>query len=238
MRTGVENVVAFGDSISQGIGVPDRSSWLKRLEQHFYDLNQDNPRAVFSDLSYVGDTTTSLVQRIAAELPSRLRPNRRHLSVVAVGTQDVWAAIGEHGFINRGSHPALEKTDDNIYRAIFKLLEYGDVLVVGPVTCNTRMTSLYGRPDLEGQEQGLQRALRLVNERIGEACLVAFDPPHGVYYVDLLRDSQQDSDFTLARDGVHPDEQGHDWIYQRVVPYFDRLVTMPELSPEKQVVAW
>jgi lysophospholipase L1-like esterase len=228
----IENIVAFGDSIAHGLGTPDRVSWLKLLEQRYYEQNPTSLRAIFSDLSYVADDSAQLNRRINAELTSRLRPNRGHLSIVAIGTQDAWTSLREYGFIDSGSHPRAREVDDNMFAAAHKLTEYGDILAVGPTRCNTRMTSLYGRPDLNGKELDLKHALRLVNERVSDAFMMAslYDPNRTIWYVDLLEDSYQDPTYTLARDGVHPDEQGQNWIYHRVVPYFDRLVSMPALA--------
>lgn len=227
MATTVENVVVFGDSIAAGFGMASRQSWSEMLRQRFYDLNERNPHARFSDLSYVGDTSQRLAERVSAELPSRTRKNRQHLSVVALGGQDIWEQLRANGLPNTFIHPTIQHTLGNTIRAARELKQHGMTLVIGPVACKTSLAGLYGFDDIAQANKAVNSALAQTGNALFEAFDIAAEPYPSEWsfkYVPLLGASIRDPRFTLSRDGVHPDEQGHAWMYEQIVPHFDKLV--------------
>jgi len=79
----------------------------------------------------------------------------------------------------------------------------------------------------EGQEEQIQQGLETVSTAVYEAFDVAAGPHHAEQsftYLNLYTGSMRDPAFELSRDGIHPSAQGHQWIYDRVVPVFDGLV--------------
>lgn len=231
MATSVENVVLFGDSISAGFGLPSRRGWGEMLRQRFYAMNERNHHARFSDLSYVGDNSNRLVERIHAELPSRMREHRRHLSVVALGGQDIWEDLRANGLPDKYGHPTIQRTLSNTIEAARALKQYGMTLVIGPVACKTALAGLYG---VDGMKNDANRRMSAALRQSGNALFEGFDiaaapaPAEWSFtYVPLLAASATDPQFTLGRDGIHPDEQGHRWMFEQIVPYFDRLVQQP-----------
>lgn len=236
MATPVENVVVFGDSVARGYGISNRKSWVSVLGAHYYELNARNPHAVFFDASYPGDTTASLAQRVEEELPRRVRQGRQHLSVVALGGQDLFSALKEGGIPDRYGHPTTQKILGNTLRAAEVLGKYGMTLVVGPTVCKTELAGLYGQSDMAGRDVDILKGLCWVNIALHEAFDMAsvsqlsdslFAGDTRFRFASMLRASSQDPQFELGRDGIHPSEQGHAWLYSRIVPLFDALVQQP-----------
>jgi lysophospholipase L1-like esterase len=230
MATSIENVVVFGDSIARGFGVPNRRSWVKMLAEHYYDMNERSPHAVFVDLSYPGDGSVRLQQRVETELPNRVRSGRRHLSIVALGAQDMFERVSIDGLPDRFSHPTPARLMRNMIPTARKLGKYGMTLLLGPTACRADLAGLYGHSHLAGKDSGIVRSLGTLSKALYESFDVAASPmPQENFftYVDLLHDSATDPAFTLGRDGIHPDAQGQQWIYNQIVPHFDRLVHRP-----------
>jgi lysophospholipase L1-like esterase len=234
MATYIQNVVVFGDSVAGGFGIPDRTSWVTMLADHYYQMNERNPHARFSDLSYVGDGSARLLRRVEHELPERVRPGRPHLSIVALGAQDILEMLSEYGLPDRFFHPTPQRIMEHMIPAAKMLGRYGMTLAIGPAKCNANLAGLYGHPELGGGGS-LYQGLRWANRAIREGFDVAAAPDDAELrfsYVNVLDKSTRDPEFSLGRDGIHPDEQGQRWLFKQIVPFFDSLVQLrPSVCP-------
>lgn len=224
-QTTTKNVVLFGSSVANGLGAPNRRGWAQSLESHLYDLNphpRHNNDTTFSNLAVIGDTSYDVEEAIRnGEAHRRRRPlGCAALSIVAVGSQDVWK-----DFKNKGEDLDLAGFADRMGRIALQLFDQGDVLYVGiPTPDLPRMTAMSAR----FSEVTLADAAGAIREYEQTAARVmAQAAPEGRSYqaVPLFDASVAAGPaYTHARDMVHPAAEGHEWIYNQVVPVFDAMV--------------
>ncbi|MET1033493.1 MAG: SGNH/GDSL hydrolase family protein [Candidatus Saccharimonadales bacterium] len=225
-RTEIQNVILFGSSVANGLGAPGRRGWAQQLESRLYEANphyRQNNNTTFSNLAVIGNTSYDVELAIGnGEARRRKLPEGcSTLSIVAVGSQDVWKDFKEHG----------EKLDlvgfaERMGRIAAGLFELGDVMYVGiPTPDIARMKVLSSRfnevtlDDVAGAIQEYEQTAVTV---MGEVV-----PGDRRYQPVPLFEGSADPNNTAYEhhpDIIHPAAGGHQWIYDQVVPVFDTMV--------------
>lgn len=207
------NVISFGASITQGYwGI--EHGWVDRVRRHLnkQQFAADKYHGVYN-LGVDGDKTADISKRIKSELQARIKSHHTVMPIVV---------------IQAGINDNLDETIDlvetkaaykdmlhNIINEIEDL--YTEIVLVGYPSCDEEKTT----PVSWG-------AFYYTNERL-KACEVVMAEVArglGVKHIPVLDEFKKhvDAGEDLLADGLHPNDAGHELIYQIVMPKLQELL--------------
>lgn len=207
-------VLFFGDSIAQGFW-DSEGGWVERLRKHYDSLAlknlRNNKQPEIFNVGVSGDTTRSLLSRIEAETRVRKWPNSLLYVVVAIGTNDDL-------FESDKLFVPPEEFKANLVQ-IVKILEpiSQAVVFLGNPACDESKTRpvfwgdyTYTNKDLERSEKTIDQVAKSKN----------------VVYIPLFEKfkAKLDEGAELLADGLHPNDEGHKFIFELVRPELDKLI--------------
>ncbi|OGX08734.1 MAG: hypothetical protein A2Z88_04965 [Omnitrophica WOR_2 bacterium GWA2_47_8] len=201
------NILIFGDSIAAGRKVDKIKSWPFFLTQ-FLDT-KDKDFTLVHNLSIPGESTGGVIKRFPIETEARCKkiyPNDRASIIFAIGLNDTQC-------INSGDNPAtrLEDFRKNIVLLLEGARKYANhIIFVGLTPVNERKTAPINNVYF------LNDKIKTYNEVINKECqkgnitfLNITEEWSGFDYLNLLSD-----------DGIHPNEKGHQKIFEKIKPLF------------------
>lgn len=198
----MRSIIVFGDSISYGSGAKSNLGWVSKLSQKFSSLGEHN---IVYNQGIPGDTSTNLVKRIKIELEARTEhywPMDYHTIIIAIGMNDIAQNL---------KNKKLETNGDKFFRNVNKCVsyakKYGDkVVVLGITPVDDKKTNPY--------EDYLY-----TNSRIKEynAILKKVAIRQKVSFLDFHSDLIKDGFIKHLEDGIHPDDKGHELIFEKVI---------------------
>jgi lysophospholipase L1-like esterase len=207
-------VLVFGDSIAQGFWDTE-GGWVERLRKHYdslalKDLRYNQQPEVFN-LGISGDTTLNLLARIESETKARMWPNDPLFVVVAIGTNDDL-------FQSSKQMVSPEEFRDNI-KQIVKILRpiTQGIMFIGNPGCDETRTTPVPWGDFNYTNKELQRSEQTV-EQIAHESSLPFVPVFQPFKAKL------DQGADLLKDGLHPNNAGHELIFELVQPELDKLL--------------
>lgn len=209
MSTFVRTVNCFGDSFAYGYG--DRETylgWAGRLRQYFHRINEVDGveyegLAAFHNLSLLGDTAAKIYDRVARE--RSVRRGRAVLNILSVGLND--SAIRSDG-----SQFAQEDEFQDTLQRIYDILTEDNctAMYVGHTSFDDTKTVCMRNRDVT-----------YVKERAGhfEQLALAVTASRNITAVPLFALSDNETYLTtmLDKDGLHPNADGHAWVFEQVV---------------------
>ena len=208
-------VLAFGASITQGFW-DSEGGWVARLRKHYDQLNIENPETkqpVVFNLGISADTAHDVLNRFESETEAR----KRHGDVAfifSVGTNN--AAVGAHRTKDFKSNPAQYKKE--LTQLVLSAKKYTDkILFVGLPNCDESKTTPVSWADVHYTNE----RIKIIEEVMREVATendVAFLPIFDQF--TKLYTSGQDVLF----DGLHPNDQGHEFIEKLVRPELNKLL--------------
>jgi len=206
-------VLVFGDSIAQGFWSVD-GGWVEKLRKHYDKLALEdlvnNKQPEIFNLGVSGDTTRNLLARI--ELETRVRTwHEDPLTVVlAIGTNDEL-------FENNEQAIRPEEFKANV-KKILKLVRplVDKIMFVGNAACDEKLTTPVFWSDIHYTNNQLKNYEDYIKE-IAQAEGVPFAPIFERFQAEQQRRN-------LLADGLHPNDEGHELIYQIVRPELDMLL--------------
>lgn len=208
-------ILVFGDSITQGFQDTERGGWCNRLavevmrreNESDYEYN----RSVFN-LGISGNTSDDVLMRVHNETLSRLSDLSTSTSdvvVLAIGVNDSQFLMdsGE-------SQISVEKTLFNFSQIISKISDSINTFVIvgiAPV-CDGRVQPMawktthgYGNKVIADYNQSLR----------------AFASKNNHIFIDMDHVFEGDAEQCLP-DGIHPNAQGHELMFQRIKSAFEK----------------
>lgn len=208
-------VLVFGDSITQGFWAVEHG-WVDRVRTHYDsvqldDLNGKDEPTIFN-LGISGDTSADLVSRIGQEVAARTIPGQKPIVIVQIGVNDSYTD-------RRGKKIEVNIYKDNL-RLIVQLLQglTSKTIFVGLSANKDDMTSPAAwRHDLyyNGNEiKKYEEAMKNVAAEMD----IPFIPVFNSFKEHI--DAGED----LLPDGLHPNDVGHELIYQIVMPRLQELL--------------
>jgi lysophospholipase L1-like esterase len=209
-------ILVFGDSIGQGAWDVDAGGWVQRLKRA-YDRDFANTdmggelRSIFN-LSISGDTTNEVLARFDTETRARVWRGEELCIIIAVGTNDA-RIDGEIAFMGRERYAA------NLETIITKAAAYTDksrILLVGLPSCDEARTTPVSWQNISYTNERLEQ-FEQTAASVATAQQVAFVP---IFEIFRAQAATQD----LLTDGLHPDERGHQLIYDQVRLALDTIV--------------
>jgi lysophospholipase L1-like esterase len=207
-------VLVFGDSIAQGFW-DSQGGWVERLRKHYdslalADLKKNKQPEIFN-LGVSGDTTRNLLARIEAETKIRRWPDDPLIVVVAIGTNDDL-------FESDKQYVPPDEFKANLEQivSILKPLTQG-ILLVGNPACDESKTMPVFWGDFTYTNKELQRSEHTIVEVAAKnnlPCVPIFE----VFKLKL------DEGVELLADGLHPNDEGHQFIANQVKPQLEYII--------------
>lgn len=196
------NICIFGDSITWGSYDPDSGGWCNLLRNH---LEKINPDVSVYNLGICGDTSTTLLKRIAGEAARR----DAGIIVIAIGTYDYsLVAPNNENWVSKVEYEnnlkqILIASQNIAKRIIFMGLTPVDDSKTQPLPQSPEYTYL-------------EREMVVYS-----GILKRFCESKGVEYIGL------DNIITSSdlSDGLHPNSKGHKKIFGRVKKRFEILIS-------------
>ncbi|HET9721598.1 MAG TPA: GDSL-type esterase/lipase family protein [Candidatus Saccharimonadales bacterium] len=208
-------VLVFGASITQGYW-DTKGGWVQRLrafydEQQVKDLTKDG-LSIFN-LGISADTTADILRRFDSETQARLRKNTA--IVLSCG-------INDSSIMNGQEKSTPERFEAELNELFSKAKQYSSkIMFIGLGPCGEDLTNPV--------PPWWHKDLIYTNERI-----LAFDKTarkvcaeYDVLYVPIYDAMKKeiDDDKKLLIDGLHPNDVGHQLIFELVRPELDKLLT-------------
>ena len=210
-------VLVFGDSITQGFWDTE-GGWVARLRRHYdrrqlEDLrNRDEP-TIFN-LGISGGTSGSILARFDNE--SRARQNREKMAfIVSTGLNDSYRE-GQHNY-----NSAPEEYGKNLQEIASKAKAFSDIILfVGLVAPDEKLTMPVFWRDIYYSDERV---------KIFEDVMKKIAAENGIYFAPIFEEFKKhlDENDNLLADGLHPNNDGHEFILQLVRPELDKLLQKP-----------
>jgi lysophospholipase L1-like esterase len=201
-------VLVFGDSITQGFWDTE-GGWVERLRKHFdsialQDLNRGPITEVFN-LGISGDTTRNLLARIEAETQARKPSSEPLIVAIAIGTNDDLFESDKQWVPPEEFRGNLEKIMDILQPLTDR------IILIGNPACDESRTT----PVSWGVFTYTNRELEQSEQIIGEVAKA-----HDLTYIPIFHEFKRrlDEDEGLLEGGLHPNNAGHQIMYEIIKP--------------------
>ena len=207
-------VLAFGDSIAQGFWSVE-GGWVEKLRRNYdglalKDLKNNNQPEIFN-LGVSGDTTRNLLARVELETKVRKWPGDPITVLLAIGTNDEL-------FQNDEQLVGPDEFKANVRKILSTLRPLADkIMLIGNASCDEKLT----RPVFWSDIHYTNEQLMKYEEYIAE---IAAD--ENIPFVPIFEKFQEgQSSKQLLADGLHPNDDGHQLIFELVRPELDKLLS-------------
>lgn len=195
-----QNIVIIGDSVAYGQEDQLKGGFAGRLRE--WRVNQKPEFNKVYNLGIAGDTTFDVINRITKELVQR-EPD---LIIFNVGLNDCVRFEDKHN----PPEIHLQQFQDNIYKIIEITKDIAEIAWIGLFPIDDHKTSpmenhkdcyylLYDVMEYENKLKGICKENR-------------------IEYIEIMSDwlKRGFSDL-LAEDGLHPNEKGHEYIFEKLI---------------------
>lgn len=207
-------ILFFGDSITQGFWSID-GGWVEKIRKHYdrismQDLDHDIQPVIFN-LGISGETTRGLLKRIEGEVLARKWKDDPLIVVIAIGTNDDLFESDEQWVKPEEFRTNLEKILSKVAPITIA------VMFVGNPACDETKTTPVSWGDFTYTNRELERSEKAIAE-IARSHELSFVPLFNGFKAKL--DAGED----LLMDGLHPNDTGHRYIADCVLPELDLLI--------------
>ena len=196
-------IVVFGDSITKGFD-DSQGGWVHRLKR---DLeNRDNSDYSIYNCGIDGDNTKNLLKRFKIENEARyFEGNDEHIVAFAIGIND-----SSRCEKNNIYHVPLEEFKENMNTLIHQAQELSTrIIIIGLTSVDENKTTPV--PWISTVSY-YQKNVELYNSALQEIA-----QHHNLEFIELLNTVPLDE----MEDGLHPNDRGHEKIYQKVKQLFN-----------------
>lgn len=205
-------ILAFGDSITDGAYDP-RGGWADRLKQYFSEINYSSDVVNaeshwFYNLGISGNLSQDILDRIEIESLARKvhKPDKRSVFIFAVGVNDSCL---------KGVHdPQPRCSESNFKNNYSRLISYAQqytekIICVGllPVE-ETKVNPIFS--EYWYKNERIKQFNGIIQELAHQQQFCFID-----LYEQMTSENQKKS---LYIDGLHPNESGHEWMYDQIKP--------------------
>jgi len=203
----MDNIIIFGHSVSQGFW-DEKGGWVQRLRS-FLDKRalktQDEEKVFYTfNASISGDTTEDILERLEEEYRRRGGEEYEELLLIQIGTNDAIIEDEE----NRVSKKDFSDNMGKIIKLGKKLSDH--LIIVGDFPINPEMEEIPYAP----QKILRNRDVREYDEEKKKICR-----EKDVDFIDLFELMDGRKNMEYLEEGVHPNDQGHEIIFQKVLQH-------------------
>jgi lysophospholipase L1-like esterase len=207
-------VLIFGASITQGF-YDSEGGWVLKLWKYYTQEHRGNPTGrdiTIFNLGISGDGSDRLLKRFKNETEARRFPGEDYAFVFSIGTNNSWVS-------GSGEPVSTPQKYANDIRGLIRLArEYSEkIMFVGIAPCDeSRSRPIPWNNDIFFTNQRLLEFDNKLTE-ICENAQVTYLP-----IFEFMKQKLEKED--IYEDGLHPNEVGHQLIYELVQPALDKLL--------------
>lgn len=212
-------VLIFGDSITQGYW-DSEGGWVERLRRHYdsiqvQDLEYNNQPTIFN-LGISADNSSNVVERIVPETLARTRHGKLPIVIVQIGINDSsWNGAS----VDVGVGLSIEKYEQNIQKIIDTVKPVcSKLILIGLSSCDETKTMPVFWGDFFYSNEQIKRYEDVLGS-IAEKNSISFIPIFEEFYSQIKLGKD------YLPDGLHPNNQGHEFIYNLVLGEFNRIIS-------------
>jgi lysophospholipase L1-like esterase len=207
--------LVFGASVTQGFW-DAKGGWVQRLWHHYltqYLSDQQSRYVTIFNLGISGDSTRELLKRLENETIARKWPGEEFTFIISIGIND--------SFIRdkNNENMSLEEYRGNLENIIKIAKRYSKkVLLVGLQYCDEKLTD----PTLWDSRISYRNdRIKKFDAQVHKTAL-----EQGVSYLPIFEEfkSRHEQGEDLYTDGLHPNDAGHQLIFELVRPALDQLL--------------
>lgn len=202
-------IIGFGASMMEGVG-GSNGGWLDliKLDLHkrMYGGAELKEKHHIYNLGVAGHTSAQTLERMKSELEARGWPGREYIFIFNPSVNNDSKGVGEPDNIL----VTPEESVQNMEKAITLLQQYSSkILLTSSNLPDDRLTNPKGANYFQADRT------RRYSDMLAKKC-AELDIP----YIDIisLSDSVNWFDEMMAKDGLHPNDKGHEWIAEQVKP--------------------
>lgn len=208
-------VLVFGDSITQGFWAIEHG-WVDLIRKHYaeHQIGKNSYHGIFN-LGVDADNSANILKRIKSEVEARVRPHHtvKPLVLVQIGLNDAGSGDGE---VKVGIE--LEEYKQNlkdIVASINSLVQ--DIILVGYNACDESKTN----PVTWGSYVYKNDHIKIYEDSMRDIA-----ESEGAKFVPVFEKFKEkiDAGEDLLTDGLHPNDAGHELIYNIVLPRIQELL--------------
>jgi lysophospholipase L1-like esterase len=208
--------LVFGASITQGFW-DTKGGWAQHLRTHYdtlklQDITKEDDYPDIFNLGISGNTTRDLLKRFQNEASARIRKNDNSIIIFSIGTNN--AAVEKNG--NEWSNPP--QYEQELEELINQAREFTNkIMLVGLPPCDETRTTPVSWMDLN-----YANARLLLFDKTARAVCARHQIIHVATFEPMQAQIKEGKD--LFTDGLHPNDEGHELIFQLVRPELDKLI--------------
>lgn len=211
-------VLVFGDSITQGYWATDHG-WVDLIRKHydtlqFTDLDGRDEPTIFN-LGISADNSENILNRVEAEIVARYRDHHsvKPVIVVQIGINDSSTGTGQ---------PSVHVDQEGYRKNLEQIIQIGfkysaKIILVGLTACNDKKTNPASWGDYYYKNKNIQ---------IYENIMAEVATEQGVDFIPVFDqfNARVEAGEDLLPDGLHPNDAGHNLIYEIVMPKLQELL--------------
>jgi lysophospholipase L1-like esterase len=206
-------VLIFGASITQGF-YDTKGGWVIRLWEYYTKAQlSGGPDITVFNLGISGNGSDRLLKRFRNETEARTFPGEDFVFVFSIGTNNSWLRA------DGGSVSTPEAYADDIRQLITQAREYSvKIMFIGIAPCDeARAHPVPWNNDIFFTNQ----RLKLFDKTLEDICR-----GESVSYLPLFEPlkTKLDAGEDIYEDGLHPNDAGHQLIFELVRPALDNLI--------------
>jgi lysophospholipase L1-like esterase len=207
-------VLVFGASTAQGYW-DSLGGWADRLKKHYDQLQMQNfsieqPRVM--NLGVSGDTTAEVLKRLESE--SKSRQNDKGLAIIIqVGSNNA----AEQNDLTVSTAKEYQKELENIIEMAQKFTD--KIIIIGFPAVDESKTNPIEWADLYFKNRNIVMFENAAQETTKEA-----DIPFIAIHQEFSKRIEA-GEVLQAHDGLHPNNKGHELIFQLVRPVLDEVLS-------------
>ncbi len=194
-----KNILIFGGGITYGAWDIAKGGWVQRL-RNYLENNYELQDYFVYNFGIPGDTSSMVLDRFESDIKYRVDEDEKNIVIFATGTND-------SAFLEKENkqRTEIEVFKDNLEKLVKQASKYSDkIIFIGLTTVNQPMVSpIPWKPNIFYNNQNILQ----YNEIIKDFCRAK-----NILFIDLYDKVATDK----LVDGIHPDEQGHEIMFQLI----------------------
>jgi lysophospholipase L1-like esterase len=210
-------ILCFGDSITYGESDAQSGGWVEQLKQYFLrqHLGQNMQESLVYNLGIAGETTDGLENRFNSELRSRVSSKSKAIIILSYGYNDI-TLITDRFDVSKNRVP-LEYFLAKIQTCVESMMSHSHQVIINNLIPFDRKDD--GKQNFYGERRLLADLVRYNQalELLADNCGCSFLDLYKAFTANSVND-------LLAKDGLHPNEKGHQLIFNRNKDLIDTLL--------------
>ena len=208
-------ILVFGHSIVHGIWDEEKGGWVERLRQHMYNDYLENQKYHWDEnycnlynMGVIGEDSEQLKLRIEEELKRRTKEEiSKNLVVLQLGINDAQEIDGERRSPLEQSESNMEEIIDSCKSRASRVVLVEEGFIAEDIDEDV-MEGELSNQDLKKYEE--------VKKKVAERKSVDF--------FNLRDEINREEWLDNLEDGIHPNSQGHERIFNKIKEEIEELV--------------